>query len=64
MQIDSIRPISRSAALESTLGDFRLVTLVAFCLWAVSFFVVSPVDAAEGGRVIEVGAQRAVKTLS
>ena len=38
--------------------------LVAFCLWALSIVAVSPVNAAEGGRRIEVGPQRAVKTLS
>lgn len=43
---------------------FRLRMLVAFCLWAMSIIAVSPVGATEGGRRIEVGAQRTVKTLS
>ena len=64
MKIDSLSKISRSAVTESSLGNFRFFTLVAFCLWFGTIFVVSPVDATEGGRRIEVGPQRAVKTLS
>ena len=64
MQINSLSPISSNAVSENSFGDFRLLMLVAFCLWAVSIVAVSPVDAAEGGRRIEVGPQRAVKTLS
>jgi hypothetical protein len=43
---------------------FRLRMLAAFCLLAMSIIAMSPVGAAEGGRRIEVGAQRTVKTLS
>jgi hypothetical protein len=64
MQINPLGAISKSTVSENYFGNFRLIALVAFCLWAVSIIAVSTVDAAEGGRRIEVGAQRAVKTLS
>ena len=64
MQISPLGAKPKSTVSESTFGDFRLITVVAFCLWAVSIIAVSPVDAVEGGKRIEVGAQRAVKTLS
>ena len=37
---------------------------VVSCVWATSLFVSRPVDAIEQGRLIEVGAQRSVKTLA
>jgi hypothetical protein len=37
---------------------------VVCCVWAMSLFVSRPVNAVEQGRLIEVGAQRAVKTLA
>lgn len=64
MQINSLSAISNGTVSENSFGDFRLIMLIAYCLWAVSIIAVSPVNAAEGGRRIEVGAQRAVKTLS
>jgi hypothetical protein len=64
VQINSLSPISNITVSGNSFGNFRLLMLVAFCLWAVSIVAVSPVDAAEGGRRIEVGAQRTVKTLS
>lgn len=64
MQINSLSVISRCTVSGNSLGNFRWLTVVAFWLWAVTIIAVSPVDAAEGGRRIEVGAQRAVKTLS
>ena len=64
MQINPLGAISKGTVSENSFGDSRLITLVSFCFWAVSIIAVSPVDAAEGGRRIEVGAQRAVKTLS
>lgn len=63
MQINISGAISKSAVIGGSFV-FRLKTLAAFCLWAVSIIAVSPIDAVERGSRVEVGAQRAVKTLS
>ena len=64
MQINSLSAISRRTVPGNSFGNFQWITVVTFWLWAVSILVVSPVNAAEVGRRIEVGAQHAVKTLS
>lgn len=64
MQINPLGEKSMGTYSENAFGSLRLTKLVAFCLLAVSFIAVQPVDGAQGGKRIEVGVQRAVKTLS
>jgi hypothetical protein len=42
----------------------QLSFFVVSCVWVMSLFVSQPADAVEQGKLIEVGAQRAVKTLA
>lgn len=42
----------------------KLGFFVASCVWVTGLFVFQPADAAEQGKLIEVGTQRAVKTLA
>ena len=50
MQINPLGEILMSTVPESCFGDSRFITVVAFCLWAVSIIAVSPVEAAEGKK--------------
>jgi hypothetical protein len=65
MEIDSVclRPW-RPALERNYCKRSRWTLLFASGLWALSLLVISPAEAADSGRRIEVGAQRAVKTLS
>ena len=52
------------AGTGKTHRHLQLSLFIVSCVWVMSLFVSRPVDAAEQGKLIEVGAQRAVKTLA
>ena len=64
MLIDSSSAISWILPSENSHKISRLISLTACFLFGASLLVVCPVAALEPARVIEVGAQRTVKTLS
>jgi hypothetical protein len=47
-----------------TQRHLQLSLFIVSCVWVMGLFVCRPVNAVEQGRLIEVGAQRAVKTLA
>jgi Right handed beta helix region len=65
MQIDSVclKPWHTALKKNDCIRS-RWTLRFASSLWALSLFVVFPAEAADRGRRIEVGVQRAVKTLS
>ena len=65
MQIDSdcLKPW-RLALKKNGCNGLQWTLLFSSFLWALSLIIVFPVEAADSGRRIEVGAQRTVKTLS
>ena len=64
MLINSSSAIARILFSENSQKISRVISLTAWCLLAGNLLAVRPAAALEPGRVIEVGPQRAVKTLS
>ena len=64
MLIDSSSAISRILFSENSHKIFRVMALTACCFLAGNLLAVRSAAALEPGRVIEVGPQRTVKTLS
>ena len=64
MLIDSSNATSWILPSENSCKISRLMSLMACFLFGTGLLLVRPVAALEPGRVIEVGAQRTVKTLS